>query len=107
MSPSLRHRGLADHPDHPDEVGAVGHTPHDGPEAAARRDEIGWFRGIATGVVILVVGLGVSVGAANEILTNLSGLSRDNLQYLASTVFVALLVVAAWVLRRLQARGVI
>ena len=57
----------------------VGTPTPTGPRPPSARDGIGWFRGIATGVAILVVGLGVSVGAANEILTNVSGMSRDNL----------------------------
>ncbi len=85
----------------------VGSSSPDGPSSVERRDDIGWLRGIATGVVILVVGLLVSVGGANEILTGVSGMSRDNLAYLASAVFVVVLLVAAWLLRRLQARGAI
>ena len=85
----------------------VSSSLHDGPAAAERRDGIGWLRGIGSGVAILVVGLLVSVGGANEILTNVSGMSRDTLAYLASAVFVIVLVVAAWVLRRLQSRGLI
>jgi len=103
VSPSLRHRGAA----HPDQVGAggTGSASADGAAAQQRREAIGWFRGIASGLAILVIGLVVSVGATNELLTNVSGMSRDNLAYLATAVFVVVLVVAAWVLRRLQARG--
>jgi hypothetical protein len=47
------------------------------------------------------------VYGSNAILTKLTGMSRDNREYLASFVFLAVVVVAAWVLRRLQARGTI
>jgi hypothetical protein len=82
----------------------------DGPAAdpaSERREQIGWFRGIVTGLVITVVTLVVSVGSVNEILTQVTGVSRDTLTYLASAVFLFWVVVAAWVLRRLQSRGVI
>jgi hypothetical protein len=103
VSPSLRHRDAA----RPDQVGAGGTASADAAAAQQRREAIGWFRGIASGLAILVVGLAVSVGASNEILTNVSGMSRDNLAYLASAVFLVVLVVAAWAIRRLQARGMI
>ena len=70
-------------------------------------DRIGWPRAVASGLAILVVGLVVAVGGANLILTNLNSVGRDTRVYLASTVFLVTLVVMAWVLRRLQARGLI
>ena len=103
MSPSLRHRDAA----RPDLVGAGGTASADAATAQQRREAIGWFRGIGSGLAILVVGLAVSVGVSNEILTNVSVMSRDNLAYLATAVFLVVLVVAAWAIRRLQARGLI
>jgi hypothetical protein len=85
--------------EHPDR-GAL-----DGP--SDRRDRIGWLRAILSGVLILVVGLGLSVGVTNTMLTGLTGMSRDTVVLLATGVFLAVVVVMAWVLRRLQARGVI
>jgi len=70
-------------------------------------DEIGWFRGIVSGVVILVVGLVASVVGADQIISRFTSLSRDNVGYLATIFFVLCVVVAAWVLRRLQRRGLI
>ena len=77
----------------------------DGP--SERRDRIGWFRAILTGVGILVVGLGLTVGVTNTMLTRLTGMSRDTVVLLATGLFLVVVVVLAWVLRRLQARGVI
>lgn len=68
---------------------------------------IGWFRAIVAGVVVLVVGLGLSVIGSNEIITRVTSVSRDNAAYLASTFFVVCVVVVAWLLRRLQKRGLI
>lgn len=68
---------------------------------------IGWLRAIVTGVAILVVGLGVSVVGSNEIITRVTSVSRDNAAYLASTFFVVCIAVSAWVLRRLQKRGLV
>ena len=69
--------------------------------------EIGWFRAIVTGLMILVVGLAASVVGANEIITRLTGVSRDHAAYAASAFFVACILAGAWALRRLQGRGVI
>ena len=69
--------------------------------------DIGWIRGILTGLVILVVGLGVSVAGADAIISHVTSLSRDNVSYLATAFFVLCVVAAAWVLRMLQRRGVI
>ena len=87
-------------------MSAAGTGEHEA-DAQARRDGIGWFRGIATGLAIVVVGLLVSVGGTNELLTNVSGMSRDSLAYLATGLFLVVVMVAAWVLRRLQSRGII
>jgi xanthine/uracil permease len=72
----------------------------------AERD-IGWLRGIATGVVVLVVGLGLAVMGSDEIINRFTGLSRNNVSYLASAFFLLCVGAAAWVLRRLQARGLL
>ena len=69
--------------------------------------DIGWLRGIATGVVVLVVGLGLAVMGSDEIINRFTGLSRDNVSYLASAFFLICVVAAAWVLRRLQRRGLL
>ena len=73
----------------------------------SEREGIGWFRGIVTGLGILVVGLAASVMGADEIITRFTSLSRDNVAYLASAFFLGCVLAAAWVLRRLQDRGVI
>jgi hypothetical protein len=70
-------------------------------------DHIGWPRAVASGLAILTVGLGVALGGTNLILTNLNSVSRDMRVYLATALFLATVVVVAWVLRRLQARRLI
>ena len=70
---------------------------------------IGWLRAIASGLGILVVGFAVTIGVTNWLLTDgsLSSLSRDNRVWLAAALFLVCVVVMAWGLRRLQARGLI
>ena len=70
-------------------------------------DDIGWWRAIATSLGILVVGLTVAVGGANYVLTDVTSLSRDNRQYIATVVFFASVILLAFALRRLQRRGLI
>jgi xanthine/uracil permease len=70
-------------------------------------DDIGWARAVATGVVVLVVGLGVAVVGSDQLIKRIDGISRENVEYLVSAYFVACVVAAAWVLRRLQRRGVL
>ena len=57
-----------------------------------------------TGLAVFAVGYAATVGA-NAILTRATGLSRDVREYVASVVFLASVIVMAWALRRLQARG--
>ncbi len=68
---------------------------------------IGWIRAVLTGVIVLVVGLAASVGVANLILTKATGLGRSVREYVASVVFLAVVFLLAWALRRLQAHGLI
>ena len=68
---------------------------------------IGWIRAVLTGLIVLVVGLAASVGVANLILTRATGLSRNVREYVASVVFLAVVFLLAWALRRLQAHGLI
>jgi hypothetical protein len=69
--------------------------------------EIGWLRAIATGVAVLVVGIGVSVIGANRILTKALGLTRGGREALATALFMVVVIGLAWALRQLQARGLI
>jgi hypothetical protein len=78
-----------------------------GIEAGSDRAAIGWGRAVLTGAVVLAVGLVASVGSANIILTKATGLSRDAREYVASIVFLTVVIAVAWALRRLQARGLI
>jgi hypothetical protein len=69
--------------------------------------DIGWGRAIASGLAILLVGFVACVYAANAVVTKLTGVSRSTRQYLASALFLVVVVALAWVLRRLQARRLI
>lgn len=68
---------------------------------------IGWGRAVGTGLLILAVGFGVTVGVTNAVMTGLQGLSRDLRQWIVTAVFVVVVVGMGIVLRRLQARGVV
>ena len=70
---------------------------------------IGWLRAIASGLAILAVGFAVGIGFTNWLLTDgsLSSLSRDDRMWLATSLCLVSVVVIAWGLRRLQARGLI
>jgi hypothetical protein len=69
--------------------------------------EIGWLRAIATGIAVLVVGIGVAVIGANRILTKALGVTRGGREALASALFLVVVIGLAWLLRRLQAKGLI
>lgn len=72
-----------------------------------RREAIGWPRAILTGLALLVVGIAVAVYGAQLAIENLTGLSRDQRVWVATAIVTVSVVLMAWVLRRLQARGVI
>ena len=69
--------------------------------------EIGWLRAIATGITILVVGIGAAVVGGNRILTKALGVTRGGREALATGLFLVVLVALAWLLRKLQARGLV
>jgi xanthine/uracil permease len=71
------------------------------------RERIGWGRAILTGLATLVVGLAATVLVANLIMTKATGISRDTAGYLASAWFVVAVCLIAWILRRLQRRGLL
>jgi hypothetical protein len=73
--------------------------------APERAHEIGWLRAIATGLAVLVVGIGATVVGGNRILTKALGVTRGGREALASALFLVVVVGLAWALRRLQARG--
>ena len=68
---------------------------------------IGWGRATGLALAILAVGAACFAFVPNLVLTKLTGLSNDARIALATVAFFALLVGGAWLLRRLQARGVI
>ena len=69
--------------------------------------EIGWLRAIGSGLAILIVGFGGAVFGADRILTKALGLRRTPREYLATALFFLVVIVLAWVLRRLQDRKLI
>jgi hypothetical protein len=71
------------------------------------RGRVGWVRAILSGAAVLVVGFVATVLVANVIMTKATGISRDTAAYLASAWFVVALCVVAWILRRLQRRGLV
>ena len=83
---------------------AVAGQPDDDPGAGG---EIGWVRAILSGLAVLVVGFGAGLGGANAILTKALGLTRDGRQWLATALFLAVVIALAWALRWLQGRGLI
>jgi len=76
-------------------------------ESGTDRSGIGWGRATLTGLVVVVLGGVAALGGANAVLTRATGLSRDVREYIASIVILAVVIVLAWGLRRLQARGLI
>jgi hypothetical protein len=82
--------------------------PTESPRAVARdRDGVGWLRAILSGIAVLVIGLAATVLVADVIITKATGLSRDAAAYLASGWFVVALCLIAFILRRLQRRGLV
>ena len=69
--------------------------------------EIGWLRAIASGLAVLVVGIGGAVFGADRILTKALGLRRAPREWLAVSLFFLVVIVLAWLLRRLQDRKLI
>jgi hypothetical protein len=81
--------------------------PTEAPSIPPAPERIGWVRAILSGIAVLVVGLVATMMVANLIITKATGLSRDVAAYLASGWFVLAVCVIAFVLRRLQRRGLI
>lgn len=73
----------------------------------ASRSSLGWVRAIFTGLGT-VVGLAVLlVWVPDLVLTRLTGLERSTRVTIATAWFCVALGLAAWALRRCQARGLI
>jgi hypothetical protein len=77
------------------------------PDDPSEGGNIGWGRAIASGLAILIVGFVGGVGGANLVLTKALGLTRDARQWLATALFLVVVIALAWVLRWLQGRGLI
>jgi hypothetical protein len=68
---------------------------------------IGWVRAILSGLAVLAVGFGGAVVGANAILTKSLALTRTAREWLAIALFLVVVIILAWVLRRLQAKRLI
>jgi len=68
---------------------------------------IGWGRATGVALAILAIGAACFVYVPNWVLTDLTGVSHDARVAIATIGFLVFLVGGAWLLRRLQARGVI
>ena len=77
------------------------------PAAVAEEPTIGWLRAIATALAVLIVGFFGAVVGANAILTKSLALTRTAREWLATALFLAVIIVLAVVLRLLQRRGLI
>jgi hypothetical protein len=71
-----------------------------------RRARIGWGRALGTGVAIMLCSF-MAVVWVPDLILQLSALGRDTRVLVAATVSVLAVLLAAFVLRRLQARGII
>ena len=73
----------------------------------AELPEIGWLRAVLTGIGVLVIGFAGAVLGSNAILTKSLALTRTAREWLAIALFLAVVIILAWVLRRLQAKRLI
>ena len=69
--------------------------------------DIGWARAIGSGIVVLLVCFLGGMEGANLFLTKALGLTRDARQWIATGLFLVVVIVLAWALRWLQARRLI
>jgi hypothetical protein len=88
-------------------TGGTGSGSPDGLGDVRATSAIGWGRAVISAVVILVVGLVLLVYLPNWVLENLTGVGRHGRVAVTTAGFFALFFGFAWVLRRLQAHGVI
>jgi hypothetical protein len=72
-----------------------------------RRRAIGWPRAIASGLGLVLIGVAIGVYGAETAVEKLTGIDRDQRVWVATGIMTVSVVLMAWVLRRLQARGVI
>jgi hypothetical protein len=88
-----------------DPVGAE--DPGDASDVSGDAASIGWLRAVVTAAAVLVLGYVLFAWLPNYLLGHLSGMDRGKRVAVATTEFLAALVVFAWGLRRLQAKGII
>jgi len=81
-------------------------SPDDGTSLDRDEKQIGWIRAILSGLAILLVGFGAIV-ASNAILTRALRLRRTPREWLATLLFLGVVIAMGWLLRRLQARKLI
>ena len=88
----------------------IAQTPDTNPAASSAAtteadDGIGWLQAIGSGLAVLLVGFVGAVWGPSRILTKALGLTQDARKWLAVGLFVLTMIVLAWGLRKLQARG--
>lgn len=69
--------------------------------------DIGWIRAILTGVATVVTGFFTVVALPNLVIMRFDQLTTFTRSLIAAAVSPAAVIALAWVLRRLQARGLI
>jgi len=82
-------------------------APPPGAAGGPAHREIGWGRAIASGLLIVAVAFAGCVWLPNLIVTRFTGASPDTMADTALAIAVAWVLLLAWALRRLQARGLI
>ena len=75
--------------------------------ATVRRDHIGWGRAIVTAVLFGVIGFLTVVWLPDLVLKQLTSVGREARVLVAASVSLLMVVVLAWAMRRLQARGLL
>lgn len=66
-----------------------------------------WLRAAASAVVIVGIGFVGAIVLPNLVLTSATSLSRDTRMLVASAVSIGVVILMAFILRKLQARGLI
>ena len=69
--------------------------------------DIGWFRAIASGLAVIVIGFAGAVVGPNAILTKSLALTRGARELLATALFLVVIAILAAALRWLQHRKLI
>jgi hypothetical protein len=83
-----------------------GMVDEDSRPADASGGEIGWLRAVVSGLAVVLAGFGGAWGA-NRVVTRALALRRTPREVIATALFLLVVVLLAWALRRLQDKGLI